>query len=139
MTYKFTTVKNPWFIGFDDLFETLERTSDQQQNYPPYNIRKTSETKFYIELGVAGFTRDELNVEVAEGVLKVATAPTLPSVADELDQYIHRGLAKRAFVRKFTLAPDVVVQDVALANGVLTIELERIIPDSKKPRKFEIN
>jgi molecular chaperone IbpA len=118
-----------------DRFSTVESINNNS-NYPPYNIIKHDDEHWGIELAVAGFTRSELNVELAEGVLTV-TARAEPS--NEQLEYVHRGLAKRAFTRKWTLADDVVVLGASLVDGVLKIDLERIIPEEKKPRSFEIS
>jgi len=137
-TFNFSTVNNPWVIGFDEVFARLNRIQTVQDhgNYPPYNIIKHDATNFRIELAVAGFKKDELDMELTEGVLAVTGKAS--DVSDETE-YVHRGLAKRAFARKFTLADDVVVNKVSLTDGILTIDLERIIPDEKKPKKFKIS
>jgi molecular chaperone IbpA len=140
-TYNTTTAAavlgGPWAIGFDHLRDRLHNieTINNTGNYPPYNIIKHDAENWSIELAVAGFKRSELDIELAEGILTV-TAKT-ESSDDELE-YVHRGLAKRAFTRKWTLADDVLVRDAALTDGVLSIKLERIIPEEKKPRKIDI-
>ena len=138
-TYTFNTssLGGPWAIGFDNLWDRLSRieTINGDSNYPPYNIIKHDETNLSIEVAVAGFKRSELDVELAEGVLTVS-AKAEP--VEEEKEYFHRGLAKRAFVRKWTLADDVVVRDASMVDGILAIKLERIIPEEKKPRKIEI-
>lgn len=138
-TYTFNTASlgGPWAIGFDHLRDRLHNieTINNTSNYPPYNIVKHDAENWSIELAVAGFTRDELDIELAEGVLSIS-AKTEPST-DEVE-YLHRGLAKRAFTRKWTLADDVLIHGASLENGVLAIQLERIVPDEKKPRKIEI-
>lgn len=136
-SFSLSTLNNPWAIGFDEMIERLSRVPNQGVgNYPPYNIIKHDACKFSIEIAVAGFTRDELEIELAEGVLKIVADSTNDD-GDEIE-YLHRGLAKRAFTRKWTLADDVVVNDATLEDGILTIQLERIIPEEKKPRKIEI-
>lgn len=138
-TYTFNTASlgGPWAIGFDYLRDRLTdiETVNSSSNYPPYNIIKHDAENWSIEIAVAGFKRSELDIELAEGVLTVtAKAET---TADDVE-YVHRGLAKRAFTRKWTLADDVVVREAALTDGVLSIKLERIIPEEKKPRKIDI-
>ena len=135
-TFNTTSLGGPWAIGFDNLWDRLSRieTINGDSNYPPYNIIKHDDTNLSIEVAVAGFKRSELDVELAEGVLTVS-AKAEPS---EEKEYFHRGLAKRAFVRKWTLADDVVVRDASMVDGILAIKLERIIPEEKKPRKIEI-
>ena len=123
-------------IGFDRMFDSLTSASGytQQTNYPPYNIIKHGTEHWSIELAVAGFKRGELDIELAEGVLTVSAN----TESNDEVEYVHRGLAKRAFTRKWTLADDVIIHDASLVDGVLSIKLERIIPDEKKPRKIEI-
>ena len=137
-TYTFNTASlgGPWAIGFDNLWDRLSRieTINGDSNYPPYNIIKHDDTNLSIEVAVAGFKRSEIDVELAEGVLTVS-AKAEPS---EEKEYFHRGLAKRAFVRKWTLADDVIVRDASMVDGILAIKLERIIPEEKKPRKIEV-
>mgnify|MGYP003845404065 CR=1 FL=1 len=125
------------FIGFDPILNELERIHSagrSQDNYPPHNVVKIDNDNFNIELAVAGFKRGELDIELAEGVLTVSAN----TESNDEVEYVHRGLAKRAFTRKWTLADDVIIHDASLVDGVLSIKLERIIPDEKKPRKIEI-
>ena len=136
-TFNSASLNTPWAIGFDSLwdrFHTIESVNSAS-NYPPYNIVKHDAEHWSIELAVAGFKRNELDVELAEGVLTIS-AKTETSETEV--EYVHRGLAKRAFTRKWTLADDVVVRDASLVDGVLTIDLERIVPEDKKPRKIDI-
>jgi molecular chaperone IbpA len=137
ITFNRASLGGPWAIGFDTLANRLNETqfTNDTGNYPPYNIIKHNAEEWSIEVAVAGFKRSELDVELAEGVLTVAANST-PSDAEP--EYIHRGLAKRAFTRKWTLAEDVVVNDASLIDGVLAIHLQRIIPEEKKPRKIDI-
>lgn len=132
-TYKYDTLNNPWAIGFDEVFERLSRIQNGTSNYPPYNIVKKDAYNYRIELAVAGFKRSELDIDLADGVLTVSAK----GETNEAD-YVHRGLAKRAFIRKWTLADDVVVTSASLEDGILGVDLERIIPEEKKPRKIEI-
>lgn len=144
-TYKvqtYDTLNNPWAIGFDELVERLNNTQtiNSTDNYPPYNIVKYSAENWSIELAVAGFTRKEFNIDLANGVLTIV-AKSEENILDSEPfhkEYVHRGIAKRAFTRKWTLADDVVVCGASLTDGVLSIKLERIIPKEKKPRTIEI-
>ena len=131
-----TATYNPWAIGFDDLFERLNNVQHTGSNYPPYNIIKHDAMNFCIEIAVAGFTRSELDIEFADSVLTLSAK--LETNAEELTTYLHRGLAKRSFTRKWTLADDVVVKEASLTDGILRVELERILPEDKKPRKIDI-
>ena len=125
-------------IGFDSMFDRLLGPSTQyvtnNQGYPPYNIRKDGETKYFIEMAVAGLSEEDLEVELKEGILSIKSKQ---STEDEA-KYVHRGIAKRTFERAFTLSDDVVVKGCDLINGMLTVELEKIIPEEKKSRLIPI-
>ena len=129
----------PYAVGFDRVFDRLNDYAMHQATstgFPPYNIRKDGDTNFTIELALAGLTRDDLEIEVAEGVLTVRTTDKKEEVADT--ELLHRGISFRKFSRKWTLADDIVVQDAKMENGMLLIHLERIVPEEKKPRLIEI-
>lgn len=130
----------PYAVGFDRTFDRLfDYVTHQAEStgYPPYNIQKTEDFKFEIEMALAGFDKKDINIEVAEGVL------TVKSIKDKdkgvTDEYtVYKGISQRNFTRKFTLADDIVVNDAKLVNGMLTIYLERIIPEEKKPRMITV-
>ena len=122
---------------FDRLFGSLDNTNPNPNNvqgYPPYNIRKDGETKYFIELAVAGLSEDDLEVELKEDVLEIRSKQ---STEDEAN-YVHRGIAKRSFHRSFTLSDDIVVKGCGLVNGMLTVELEKVIPEEKRARLIPI-
>ena len=122
-------------IGFDRMFDRLHQVGQHQsQGYPPYNILKNSETQYQIELAVAGFNQDEIEIEVKEGTLVISAKQD----EKEGTQYLHKGIAARSFSRTFTLSDDVVVKGADLQNGILFVFLEHIVPEEKKPRKIEI-
>jgi len=126
-------------VGFDSFFSRLfdvDSDATASTGYPPYNIKKTGEYAYQIEMALAGFSNDELQVEVVDGTLSIKT---VPSEKEEKDIFLHRGIAKRQFSRKFTLSDDVVVKGADLYNGLLTIDLERVVPEEKKPREIPIN
>ena len=126
-------------VGFDSFFSRLfdvDSSATASTGYPPYNIKKTGEYAYQIEMALAGFSKDELQVEVADGTLSIKT---VPSEKEEGNDFLHRGIAKRQFSRRFTLSDDVVVKGADLYNGLLTIDLERVIPEEKKPRSIPIN
>jgi len=125
-------------VGFDRLFDMLDAAPqfDSGQGYPPYNIERTDETHYRISLAVAGFAEKDLDVEVREGVLTVAGKH---EEADGETSYLHRGIAGRAFERRFQLAENVEVKGAKLENGLLHVDLERIVPEEKKPRRIAIN
>jgi molecular chaperone IbpA len=104
--------------------------------FPPYNIRKDGENNFVIEMALAGFNKKDIEVEVEDGTLSIRS---IKEDTSEADSEIYRGIAYRKFVRKFTLADAVVVNGAKLENGMLTIDLERVIPEEKKPRTITVN
>jgi len=135
-TYTTEMLNDPYFIGFDSLFNKLNRSMPtKSNNYPPYNVIKTGEDSFTVELAVAGFTEEEIDIEVADGVLTIKGEV---ETTEDDTTYIHRGIAKRAFERKFTLADTIVVDGAELKQGLLAVNLMNVIPDEKKPRKIPI-
>ncbi len=126
-------------VGFDRLASLLEsaaRTS-QENGWPPYNIETTGENAYRIEIAVAGFKPDELNIEVKENLLTVTGRKTANDDANGRN-FLHRGLAERDFERRFQLADYVVVKSADLVNGLLSIDLQRELPEALKPRRIEI-
>ncbi len=133
-----TQALNRALLGFDRFFEDFEARFANQinNNYPPYNIIKTGENTYRIEIAVSGFEKDEVSVEVDQDQLVVKGQR---SKADDVGtEYIHRGLAARDFTRTWTLAEHMEVETGSIKNGVLTINLKRIIPESLLPRKIKI-
>jgi molecular chaperone IbpA len=127
-------------VGFDRLASLLEsaaRTS-QENGWPPYNIETTGENAYRIEIAVAGFKPDELNIEVKENLLTVTGRKTANDDGAANRTYLHRGLAERDFERRFQLADYVIVTEARLDNGLLSIELKRELPEALKPRRIEI-
>ncbi|MBS0563880.1 MAG: Hsp20 family protein [Proteobacteria bacterium] len=125
-------------VGFDRIADLMDRVLSAdvaQPAYPPYNIEKTAENGYRISLAVAGFSADELSVEVKEGALTVAARK---AAEDEPRTYLHRGIATRAFERRFALADHVRVTGAAHVDGMLHIDLVREVPETLKPRRIEI-
>lgn len=125
-------------VGFDRIADLMDRalTADvAQPTYPPYNIEKTAEDAYRISIAVAGFSPDELSVEVKEGAVHV-TARKAPEAGEKT--YLHRGIATRAFDRRFALADHVRVTGATHENGMLHIDLVREMPEALKPRRIEI-
>ena len=123
-------------VGFDRLADLLDAASaDAGQGYPPYNIERTGENDYRIEIAVAGFKPEELTIDVKEAVL---TVQGRKAANDEPRRYLHRGLAERNFERRFQLAEYVAVTDAHLADGLLQIALKRELPEALKPRRIEI-
>ena len=130
----------PYAVGFDRTFDRLfDYVTHQAEStgYPPYNIQKTEDYKFEIEMALAGFDKKDIEIEVAEGVLTVKSLKDKDTGTTD-DYTLYKGISQRNFTRKFTLADDIVVNDAKLVNGMLTIYLERIIPEEKKPRMITV-
>ena len=131
----------PYAVGFDRVFDQLNtyaRKNATSTGFPPYNIRKGGDYTYAIEMALAGFSKNDIEIEVAEGLLTVRSVKEDSETNEEYDSKIYRGISYRKFNRKFTLADDIVVNDASLENGMLEITLERIVPDAKKPRKITI-
>ena len=128
----------PYAVGFDRVFDQLGRyaTDNTSVGFPPYNIRKEGEYNFVIEMALAGFGKNDIEVEVTESTLSVRSVKEDDSDLD--DNQIYRGIAYRKFERKFTLADAVVVNGAKLENGMLLIDLERVVPEEKKPRLISV-
>jgi molecular chaperone IbpA len=124
-------------VGFDRLASLLESASrsDAPTGYPPYNIETVGENAYRIEIAVAGFKPEELNIEAREGTL---TVQGKKAANDDSRRFLHRGLAERNFERRFQLADYVVVTGADLADGLLSVSLERQLPEALKPRRVEI-
>ncbi|WP_027145653.1 Hsp20 family protein [Mesorhizobium sp. WSM3626] len=127
-------------IGFDRMLNALDAASriETIDNWPPYDIAKTSEDDYRITMAVAGFSQDELTLTQEQNMLVVSGQKTGDDKGGDNSQYLHRGIAGRAFQRRFELADHVKVVGAALVNGLLTIDLKREIPEEMKPRKIEI-
>jgi molecular chaperone IbpA len=126
-------------VGFDRLFSMLDSVGqpDNGQTYPPYNIERTGEDTYRISMAVAGFSEDEISIEAHRNVLTVKGEKTAES-DNEGTEFLYRGIAARAFERRFQLADHVEVAGASLKNGLLHIDLKREIPEEMKPRKIEI-
>lgn len=125
-------------VGFDRMFDELARTAGTLNagNYPPYNIVRTAEQEYDIEIAVAGFEEDELDVELQNGELTVRGENK--AEAGRVGNYIHQGIAARNFTRKFALADHVEVRSANVKNGIMTIKLQVIVPEHEKPKKIAI-
>ena len=147
MTSKDLSIFNslrPFSIGFDDMFDQFENMLGNgnlmmQSNYPPYNIRKTGKDNYAIEVALAGFSKDDVEVEFEDNLLTVRTKQISKS-EDQISEgeIIHKGISQRQFARSFTIADDVKVGKAQLKDGLLTISCEKIIPEHKKKKLIEI-
>jgi len=127
----------PYAVGYDRIFDHLSRYVDNNTTstgFPPYNIRKEGDYNYTIEMALAGFGKKDIEVEVTEGTLSVRSVKENA----EDDSTVYRGISYRKFDRKFTVADDVVVNGASLENGMLTIDLERVVPEEKKPRLIKV-
>ena len=129
---------NRYSVGFDDLFDRLHAygTGSPTGQYPPYNIVKESAEKWRLELALAGWTADQVEVSTEQNVLLVKSKEQDPSTKEE--QYVHRGVASRTFARGFNLSDDVELGKVSFVNVMLTIELQKVIPEHQKRRVYDI-
>lgn len=124
-------------VGFDSMMDEFLRVSSQQNqtNYPPYNIIKESEDRFRIEVATAGFDEGEVKIELNNRLLVISGSKKEVSVTDE---YLHNGISRRDFEREFTLAEHIKIVDATNVNGILTVYLERLVPEEMKPKMIEI-
>lgn len=131
-----TSALNRALIGFDRIFNDFEnRFQHSTTNYPPYNVIKTDENSFEVEVAVAGFDREDITIEVDQDQLRIRGQR---KQVEDSREYLHRGLAARDFERAFTLADHIIVGDAELTNGILRVKLTRVIPEALKPRLIAI-
>ena len=121
-------------IGLDEWFRRFDSAFETHTNYPPYNLVKESETEFRLELALAGYKKENIEVTTEHNKLLIEAK----KVDDAEHDYVHQGLAKRAFTRTWTLSDDVVVGDVSFVDGLLTIKINRVIPEHQKRKVYEI-
>ena len=147
MTNKHLSIFNqlrPVTIGFDNVFDHFERMFDDDvfrapmANFPPYNIVKTGDFTYDVELALAGYSKEDITVDYADNILTVKSVKKSDEENKDEDGVLHRGIAKRYFSKAFTIAEDVEVKGAELKDGLLTVSLERIIPEAKKPRSIQI-
>tara|TARA_X000001382_G_scaffold120983_2_gene102934 strand:- start:726 stop:1163 length:438 start_codon:yes stop_codon:yes gene_type:complete len=127
----------PYAVGYDRIFDHLNNyvsNNVTSTGFPPYNIRKEGDYNYVIEMALAGFSKKDIEIEVADGTLTIRSTKE----NEESEDTIHRGISYRKFNRKFTIADDIIVNDASLDNGMLQINLERIVPEEKKPRLIEV-
>ena len=133
----------PITVGFDDMFDHFEHMMDDSffgrsvANFPPYNIVKTGENTYDVELALAGFNKKDIEIEYKENVLTVKSKKQ-EETKDEDGNIIHRGISKRMFSKSFTIANDVEVKGAELKDGLLKVSMERIIPEHKKAKLIDI-
>ena len=131
----FSTPLARQFVGFDTLFDELnEMATRKEPNYPAYNIAKDDDEHYRIELALAGFSRNEISIQTEKGILTVAA-----NKGEDNANYLHQGIAKRAFSKAFRLAEYIKVDDAQFTDGILTIFLRREIPEADRPQQIEIS
>ncbi len=127
----------PFSIGFDNLFDRLFDTDlDTSNSYPPYNISKVDDHNYIIEMALAGFNKDDIEIELADSELTIRSKKREDTVKDV--NLIHQGISHRSFNRKFTLSEEILVKNAEMKNGMLIIKLEKFIPENKKPKLINI-
>ena len=126
---------SPFSVGFDDIFNTLQRASIPQSNYPPYNIIKKGET-YFIEIAMAGFKKSDIDIQVEDNTLTISANY---SSRENNVEFIHKGISEREFYKSFALAEYVEVKKAKMVDGILIIELEKNIPEEQKPKKINIS
>ena len=146
MTNKALSIFNqlrPVTVGFDNVFDHFERMIDDHNfnqmtatNFPPYNIVKTGDYTYDVELALAGFSKDDIDVEYKDNMLTVKSKEKAKD--DDVNGMLHRGISKRWFAKAFTIADDVEVKGAELKDGLLKISMERIIPEGKRARTIEV-
>ena len=133
-------------VGFDGFFNRLSNMDIAQSGYPPYNIRKLNELQYVVELALAGFSKSDIEVEVTDGTLTIRSTTAKSDEGVDNDEkssnneigFVHQGIAKRSFQRQFNLSDDIIVKSADFIDGMLIVNLERVIPDEKKPRLIPI-
>lgn len=131
-----------FFVGYDKVAAKLAEIAEQSvklaQNYPPFNIRKMGENKYAIEVAVAGFGINDIDIELHDGKLLIKSNIQYDSSKDEPSCFLYKGISSKPFVRQFTLADNIEIEGAELVNGILRVCLESVIPESFKPTKIEI-
>ena len=132
----------PFSVGFDSIFEEfdrmLESTERYSSNYPPYNIHKLNDNNYKIEVALAGYSKDDIELELKDSTLTVRNKTKEKVINENGNGVIHKGISTRQFERSFKISEDIKLKNAELKNGLLNIDLERIIPDEKKPRLIDI-
>jgi molecular chaperone IbpA len=135
-----TQALNRALIGFDRMFDEMEArfVNTAQTNYPPYNVIRESDNLYTIEVAVAGFKKDEIKVTIEDGTLSIEANKDVVEDDEGTFQYLHRGLASRAFTRSWTLAEHIKVKGAEIKDGILTVKLEREVPEELKPKIIDV-
>ena len=129
-----TIFNDPFFLGFNDQFVRWESNKKTASSFPPYNVKKVDEDNYIIELAVAGYDREELEIKVEKDTLTIKS----DKESDNKSDFLHRGIAGRNFTQHFTLGEYMIVKSASLENGMLTVKIERELPEEAKPRQIKI-
>lgn len=129
-----TILNDPFFLGFGDQFVRWETNKKTTSTFPPYNVKQIDEDNYTIELAVAGYSREDLDIKVEKDTLTIKSEKD----NDDKSEFLHRGIAGRNFTQHFTLGEYMVVKSASLENGLLTINLERELPEEAKPKTIKI-
>ena len=133
---------SPFSVGFDEIFNTLQRASIPQSNYPPYDILKEAisdtDDKYIIRIAIAGFKKSNVDIEIEDNTLTVSVSHE-DKTAITKEEFLHKGISNREFYKSFALAEYVEVKKATMSDGILQIMLEKNIPDSEKPKKIKIS
>ena len=121
-------------VGFEDLFNRMHSSASIHTSYPPYNIVKETESEWRIEMALAGWSKDDIEIRTETNVLTIKSKVEQESDGD----FIHRGVAKRSFTKTFNIADDVEIGDITYENGLLNIKLTKIVPESQKRKVYDI-
>ena len=135
-----STALNRALIGFDRMFDEMESRfiNNVNTNYPPYNVIREDDNHYTIELAVAGFKKDEIKVTIEDGTLSIEANKEMVNEDSETSTYLHRGLASRAFTRSWNLAEHIKVKGAEMKDGILTVKLEREVPEELKPKIIDV-
>lgn len=123
----------PYTIGFDSFFNTLDSITGDVKGYPHYNIKKLDDNKWNIELALAGFSKDDIEIEVKDNIMNIKG-----ELKEENNEFVYKGISSRKFSKSFTLAEFTECESAQMENGILSITLEKNIPEDKKPQKVKI-
>jgi len=135
-----TQALNRALIGFDRMFDEMEArfVNNVNTNYPPYNVIRESDNLYTIEVAVAGFKKDEIKVTIEDGTLSIEANKEIVEDDESATTYLHRGLASRAFTRSWNLAEHIKVKGAEIKDGILTVKLEREVPEELKPKIIDV-
>ena len=128
-----TWLNDPFFIGFDRMFDRLTGTTHQQSGFPPYNVRKVDEDTYVVELAVAGYNRESLDITEHDSTLTIKGERP-----EDVEEYLHKGIAGRKFTRTFALGEYMYVSSADLVDGILYVVVKREVPEDKKPKTIQI-